>query len=92
MTEELLETVIKLYKSSVLENLQLADNIVLHNGYAPEQAKILMDAILSSDIEVALNSTMLSEFLDLFPPTEEHYFKSGEDEGRLIKHYYEISG
>ena len=41
MTEELLNTVLKLYKSGLEENIHFADNIVRANGYDGRQASIL---------------------------------------------------
>lgn len=41
MTEELLNTVLKLYKSGLEENIWFADNIVRANGYDGREASIL---------------------------------------------------
>ena len=41
MTEELLNTVLKLYKSGIEENIWFADNIVIANGYDSREASIL---------------------------------------------------
>lgn len=64
MTEELLNTVVKLYLSNILENCALADNIVLENGFDKNQEKILKEVAESIPIGVAFNSEVLTELID----------------------------
>lgn len=65
MTEELLNTVVKLYESNILENGALADNIVLENGFDKNQEKILKEVAVNVPIGVVYNSQVLTELLDL---------------------------
>jgi len=65
MTEELLNTVVKLYESNILENGALADNIVLENGFDKNQEKILKEVAVNVPIGVVFNSQVLTELLDL---------------------------
>lgn len=48
MREELLDTVIKLYRSEIEDNIYLADNIVIENGYDGRQASIIYNAMYSN--------------------------------------------
>ena len=65
MTEELLNTVVKLYESNIRENGALADNIVLENGFDKNQEKILKEVAVNVPIGVVYNSQILTELLDL---------------------------
>lgn len=48
MREELLDTVIKLYRSEIEDNIYLADNIVRENGYDGRQASIIYNTMYSN--------------------------------------------
>jgi hypothetical protein len=65
MTEELLNTVVKLYESNIRENGALADNIVLENGFDKNQEKILKEVAVNVPIGVVYNSQILTDLLDL---------------------------
>ena len=65
MTEELLNTVVKLYESNVLENGALADNIIIENGLDKNQEKILKEVAVTVPIGVVYNSRILTDLLDL---------------------------
>ena len=65
MTEELLNTVVKLYESNVRENGALADNIIIENRLNENQEKILKEVAVNVPIGVVYNSQVLTELLDL---------------------------
>ena len=47
MTEELLNTILKLYESEIDENIWFADNLVKENGYNGRQASIIYQSMCS---------------------------------------------
>jgi hypothetical protein len=65
MTEELLNTVVKLYESNILENSALADNIIIENRLDENQEKILKEVAESFSIGVVYNSEVLTKLLGL---------------------------
>ena len=63
MTAELFKTVIKLYRSEILENVSLADNIVQQNTYTERQKKLLLKVAIEVSIKVSMRSTVLTDLI-----------------------------
>jgi len=51
MTEELLNTVLRLYRSEIDDNIYLADNIVRQNGYNGRDASIIYHSMYDKGLK-----------------------------------------